>query len=80
MLARARVLADLAPLVRAAPRLGDGEFTRKDFAAWYGLSDATAERELDRLAAEGTLACADRIDPRTGRRCKGYWRAGRTGS
>jgi hypothetical protein len=63
-------------------RLADHEFTRADWAARYEethgepVHPETVKRRLGELVKAGVLACAERYDPRTGRRCIGYWLKG----
>lgn len=61
------------------PWLADHEFTRADWAERYeaehghGVNPETVKRRLGELLGRGVLACGERYDPRTGRRCLGYW-------
>lgn len=69
----AAALDRLASLVDKPLLLQSGEFTRKDAEIKLGLKDSMVERELERLVKEGILDRAERQDPRTGRKCWGYW-------
>ncbi len=69
---RLAVLEQLAGYVNANEPLGRDEFTVGDVMARFGWSRGIAVRELAGLVDEGILVCAWRIDPRIGKKVRGY--------
>ena len=75
-----RAAAIDAALEDVVPPLAPNEFTREDWAARYrekfGVkpSVSNSRRILDDLVEAGELGKAERLDPRTRRRCLGYWK------
>lgn len=70
---RRAALDRLGDLVEVIPLLGREEFTRQDAKERWGWTEAQARKALEQLVADGTLESGDRRDPRTKRRCMGYW-------
>jgi len=71
---RQAIVEMLMDSLELLPELGDHEFTARDVVRQTGRNRNWVERQLEKLVDQGVLKWAWRIDPRTNRRVKAYFR------